>query len=135
MKEFYFRRIERAKRIRLRVTEEGSVTTVFIVIYCQPEKWDLAGTWSLDSKVFDLANTSQANEYQEYIKGFENCTKSEYKFAFAEANKANRHLDSPGQVFEMAKNNQSRNLTNNEYPIPAIVLLKTIEAYMKSTRK
>jgi hypothetical protein len=133
MKEFYLRRIERAKRTRLRVTEEGSVATVFIVIYYQPEKSDLPGTWSLDDKVFNLANTNQANDYREFIKGFEKCAKSEYRFAFAEANKANRHLDSSPQVFEMVKNDQSKEPTNSEYPIPAKIIVKKIEAFMRSS--
>ncbi len=133
MKEFYLRRIERAKRIRLRVTEERSAATVFIVTYCQPEKSDLPGTWSLDDKVFNLANTNQANDYQAFIKGFEVCSKSEYKFAFAEANKANRNVNSPVHVFEMDKSDPPRELAHSEYPIPAIILLKKIEAYVKST--
>lgn len=132
MKEFCLRRIERSKRIRLRVVEENATATIFFIYFSQGDKSDSPGTWSTDEKTYNLANSSEWNDYQAEIKGSEKCPKTEYKFALSAAAKANRHSAS-----SISRHNSSlpENGQNNEYPIPSKVLIKKIEDFLKSAGK
>lgn len=137
MKEFYLRRIERAKRIRLRVAVENTTATIFLISFCQADKTDSPGTWSMDQKTYNLANSSHWDDYRALIEGAEECPKSEYKFAFSEAVKATRHSSSSISRLNsgLPKNGQIKKATMKEYPIPPKVLIKKIEDFLKSADK
>jgi hypothetical protein len=120
MQEFYYRRIGRDRRTRLRVSVINTSATIFLISFCQADKSDLPGTWSMEEKIFDLSVSDQLAEYQNLIGACEGCPRSEYKFAFAEAVKSTRHSASS------AKTNP------RDYPITATDLLQKIDDFLKA---
>lgn len=139
MKEFYLRRIEKAKRIRLRVVVEDSTATIFLTSFFQADRSNLPGTWTLEEKTYDLEISSQCSDYEALIKGSEACPKSEYCFAFSEAVEANRLGTSPisRHNYSLPKNGQINLpiIIKKEYLIPSNTLIKKIEDFFKSAGK
>lgn len=137
MKMFYFRRIERARRTRLRVAVEDTTVTIFLVSYCQAGKSDLPGTWSLEEKTFDLSMSGQSAEYHRLIAECECCPSSEYKSAFSEAVKANNHPASLICRYDsrLTGYDRSKKATNNDYPIPTTVLIQKIDDFFNGAGK
>ena len=112
---------------------ENSTATIFFIFFCQAEKSELPGTWSMDEKTYDLANSSQWGDFNALIEGSEECLKSEYKFAFSEAAKAMRHSASSisRHNSRLPENGHRKRATNKEYPLPPKVLIKKIEDFFK----
>lgn len=134
MQEFYFRRIEEAKRVRLRVIVVELSVTVLFVTYLPSAKIRHTGSWLLEQKFYDLCVMEQSAEYSSLIGDCENCSRSEYRSALSAAIRVNglpaSLLDS--NDFSEVLNNT---IKNKDYPLPSHVLLKRIEDFLKSSGK
>lgn len=87
MTEFYLRRIDNNKRVRLRVTVKDSTITVLFVSYLKG-KFHRPGTWSLDQKSYQFNGSDLPVDYLLLIDGYETCTKAEFRSAKTNAVKS-----------------------------------------------
>lgn len=137
MKSFYFRRIERDRRTRLRVAVEDSTATIFLVSYCRKDKSDLPGTWSMEERIYDLSACDQSAEYQRLIGECECCPQSEYQSAFSEALKGNslsRYSDNHSD-FRLPQWRRRTKTAKMDYPIPATLVIQKIDDFLKAAGK